>query len=221
MDITKEQWTGQLGNTATAAIFNNLGTTVTPIEVLADMLDAYNKAEALFNSGRTAPPYLNSVSNPTTATIILRQMEVRFSLLLIKLQLQKIWKCQSNGSHLAHNDHLIMKNSPIELNSWLSFFPNQELAEQIRRIVGDDYLQSSEELLFNCLVAYHKAQQAYNLKPDNPSVLETVSNPVFGALTDTTELAVKTQKQSYTVTFVSKIQVTQSTVMGWEKPKTA
>ena len=70
MDITKEQWTGQLGNTATAAIFNNLGTTVTPIEVLADMLDAYNKAEALFNSGRTAPPYLNSVSNPTTATII-------------------------------------------------------------------------------------------------------------------------------------------------------
>lgn len=113
-----------------------------------------------------------------------------------------------------------MKDSPIELNTWLSFFPNQELAEQIRRIAGDEYLQNPEELLFNCLVAYYKAQQTYNLKPDNQTVLETISNPIFGALSDTIDPAVKTQKQSYTVTFVSKIQVTQSTIMGWGKPKT-
>lgn len=114
-----------------------------------------------------------------------------------------------------------MKNSPIELNSWLSFFPNQQLAEQIRRIAGDDYLQNCEELLFNCVVAYHKAQQSYNLRPDNPTILETVSNPTFGGLVDTTDPAIKTQKHSYAVTFVSKIQVTQSTIIGWEKPKTA
>ena len=114
-----------------------------------------------------------------------------------------------------------MKDSPIELNAWLSFFPNQELAAQVRRIAGDDFLQNSEELIFNCLIAYHKAQQNYNLKPDNPSIVETVSNPVFGALTDTLEPTVKTQKQSYTVTFVSKIQVSQSIIMGWEKPKIA
>jgi hypothetical protein len=112
-----------------------------------------------------------------------------------------------------------MKNSPIELNVWLSFFPNQELAEQIRRIAGDDYLQNSEELLFNCLVAYHKAQQNYNLKPDNQTILETVSNPVFGALTDTIDPTLKTQKQSYTVTFVAKMQVAQPIIMGWEKSK--
>lgn len=112
-----------------------------------------------------------------------------------------------------------MKNSVIELNAWLSFFPNQELAEQIRRIVGDDYLQNSEELLYNCLIAYHKAQMAYNLKPDNETILETVSSPTFGALIDTVDPAVKTQKQSYIVTLVSKIHVTQSHVMGWEKAK--
>ena len=70
MDITKEQWTQQFSNTATAAVFNNLGTSVTPIEVIQDVLDAYNKAEALFNASRTAPPYLNAVSNPSTGTII-------------------------------------------------------------------------------------------------------------------------------------------------------
>lgn len=70
MDITREQWTQQFGNTATAAVFNNLSTSVTPIEVIQDVLEAYNKAEALFNAGRTAPPYLNSVSNPSTGTII-------------------------------------------------------------------------------------------------------------------------------------------------------
>lgn len=70
MDITKEQWTQQMGNTATAAVFNNLGTSVTPIEVIQDVLEGYNKAEALFNASRTAPPYLNSVSNPSTGTII-------------------------------------------------------------------------------------------------------------------------------------------------------
>jgi hypothetical protein len=70
MDITKDQWLQQFGNTATAAVFNNLGTSVSPIEVIDDILTAYNKAEALFNAGRTAPPYLNSVSNPSTATII-------------------------------------------------------------------------------------------------------------------------------------------------------
>lgn len=114
-----------------------------------------------------------------------------------------------------------MKNSVIELNSFLLFFPNQELAQQIRRIVEDDYLQNSEELLYNCLTAYYKAQQAYNLKPDNLTVLETVSSPIFGALVDTAQPMVKTQRQSYTVNFVSEIEVTQSIIIGWEKNKTS
>jgi hypothetical protein len=70
MEITKEQWTPQFGNSATGAVFSTLGTSVSPIEVIEDALNAYNKAEALFNAGRTAPPYLNSVSNPSTGTII-------------------------------------------------------------------------------------------------------------------------------------------------------
>ena len=112
-----------------------------------------------------------------------------------------------------------MKNSLIDFNTWLSFFPNKELADQIKRIIGDDYLQNPEELLFNCLVGYFKAQTAYNLNPDNETVLETVTNSVFGPLVDTIEPTIKTQKETYTVSLVSKIQVTQATIMGWEKPK--
>lgn len=70
MDITRDQWTQQFGNTATAAVINTLNTSVTPIEVIEDMLTAYNKAETLFNNARSAPPYLNSVGNPSTGTII-------------------------------------------------------------------------------------------------------------------------------------------------------
>jgi hypothetical protein len=70
MDITKEQWTSNFNNSSTGAIFNTLGTSVTPIEVLEDALNAYNKAEALFNASRTAPPYLNSVSSPITGVVI-------------------------------------------------------------------------------------------------------------------------------------------------------
>jgi hypothetical protein len=112
-----------------------------------------------------------------------------------------------------------MIESPIEFESWLAFFPNQELAAQIRRIVNDDYLQNSEELIYNCIAAYHKAQALFNLNPDNDIILETVSSPVTGTLTDTDVPNIKTQKTAYTISFVSKIEISESVIMGWKKPK--
>lgn len=108
---------------------------------------------------------------------------------------------------------------PINFEIWLSHFPDQELAGQIRRIVNDGYVQNSEELIYNCVIAYHKAQRLFNLNPENDITLETVSSPVVGLLTDTAQPNIKTQKTTYAVSFVSKIEITQSTIMGWEKPK--
>jgi hypothetical protein len=70
MDISLNQWSQQFSNTVTGAVFSTLGTSVTPIEVIEDALNAYNKAETLFNASQTAPPYLNSVSNASTGAII-------------------------------------------------------------------------------------------------------------------------------------------------------
>lgn len=112
-----------------------------------------------------------------------------------------------------------MPTSPISLESWLSQFPNQELAAQIRRIVSDDFLNSPEDLIYNCLVAYHKAQYLFNLNPENIITLETVSNPVIGTLLDTELPNIKTQKTVYTVSLVSEIEISQATIIGFEKPK--
>lgn len=112
-----------------------------------------------------------------------------------------------------------MVDSPISFESWLSFFPNQELAAQIRRIIGDGFLENPEEVLYNCVLAYHKAQTLYNLNPDNDITLETVSSPLVGPLTDTDISTVKTQKISHTVSFVSKLEISQSTIMGLQKSK--
>jgi hypothetical protein len=108
---------------------------------------------------------------------------------------------------------------PIDFETWLSHFPNQELAAEIRRIVNDGYVQNSEELIYNCVVAYYKAQTLFNLNPENSITLETVSNPVVGSLTDTNKPNIKTQKTTYTVSFVSKIELTESMIMGLEKPR--
>jgi len=70
MEFSNSQWAAHFKNTTTGAIFADLGTTVTPIEVLEDAISAYNKAETIFNENQTGPPYLNSVSNPSTGTII-------------------------------------------------------------------------------------------------------------------------------------------------------
>jgi len=112
-----------------------------------------------------------------------------------------------------------MIDSPINFETWLSQFPNQELAAQVRRIVNDDFLKNPEELMYNCLVAYQKAQYLFNLNPDNSDTLETVSNPVVSALLDTELPNIKTQKTVYTVSFVSSIEIAESTIMGWKKPK--
>lgn len=69
-EFSNAQWGAKFNNTTTGAVFSALGTTVSPIEVLEDAIAAYNKAEAVFNEAQTAPPYLNSVSNPSTGTII-------------------------------------------------------------------------------------------------------------------------------------------------------
>lgn len=108
---------------------------------------------------------------------------------------------------------------PIDFEVWLSHFPDQELAAQIRRIVNDGYVQNSEELIYNCVVAYHKAQTLFNLNPENRIILETVSNPVVGLLADTSKPNIKTQKTAYTVSFLSKIEITESMIMGLERPK--
>lgn len=70
-EFSHAQWAAQFANTTTGNIFaTNFGTAISPIEVLEDALAAYNKAETLFNETQTGPPYLNSVSNPSTGTII-------------------------------------------------------------------------------------------------------------------------------------------------------
>lgn len=69
-EFSNAQWAAKFNNTATGAVFASFGTAVTPIEILEDAVSAYNKAETAFNEGKTAPPYLNSVSNPATGAII-------------------------------------------------------------------------------------------------------------------------------------------------------
>lgn len=69
-EFSHNQWAAKFNNTTTGAIFASFSTNVTPIEVLEDAVAAYNKAETVFNEGQTAPPYLNSVSNPATGTVI-------------------------------------------------------------------------------------------------------------------------------------------------------
>ena len=70
MEFSNGEWGSQFKSTTTGAIFAALSTTVTPIEILEDAISAYNKAETIFNENQTGPPYLNSVSNPSTGTII-------------------------------------------------------------------------------------------------------------------------------------------------------
>lgn len=69
-EFSHAQWAARFNNTTVGATFASFGTNVTPIEVLEDAVSAYNKAETVFNLSRTAPPYLNSVSNPATGTVI-------------------------------------------------------------------------------------------------------------------------------------------------------
>lgn len=69
-EFSNGQWAAKFNNTATGAVFANFGTAITPIEILEDAVSAYNKAETAFNEQQTAPPYLNSVSNPSTGVVI-------------------------------------------------------------------------------------------------------------------------------------------------------
>jgi hypothetical protein len=69
-EFSNAQWAVQFSNTTTGQAFAALGTTVTPIEILGDAIAAYNKAESVFNQNQSGPPYLNSVSDPSTGTII-------------------------------------------------------------------------------------------------------------------------------------------------------
>ncbi|MEG4579365.1 hypothetical protein QUA71_06980 [Microcoleus sp. MON1_C5] len=69
-EFSHAQWAAKFNNTTVGAEFAGFGTSVTPIEVLEDAVAAYNKAEIAFNETQTAPPYLNSVSNPATGVIV-------------------------------------------------------------------------------------------------------------------------------------------------------
>lgn len=69
-EFSNLEWSSHFANATVGSVFANLGTTVTPMEILEDAIFAYNKAEKEFNDNRSAPPYLNSVSNPSTGTII-------------------------------------------------------------------------------------------------------------------------------------------------------
>lgn len=112
-----------------------------------------------------------------------------------------------------------MPNSLISFESWLSQFTNQELADQVRRIVGDDYLKSPEEFIWDAIAAYRKAQENHNLNPELLAILETVSSPIIGTLVDTENPIIKTQKISYTVIFVSELEIASAGITGWLKPK--
>jgi predicted lipid-binding transport protein (Tim44 family) len=112
-----------------------------------------------------------------------------------------------------------MNSTKFNIEAWLSQFPDQELASQIRRIVGDDYLNSPEELLWNAIVAYRKAQETWNLNPENTATLETVAAPIIGTLLDTEQPNIKTQKTAYTVTFVTQVELASTQIMGWQKAK--
>lgn len=108
-----------------------------------------------------------------------------------------------------------MENT-LDLENWLANFPNQELASQISRIAGDDYIKNAEELLYNCIFAYHKAQLLFNLKPENVILLETVSTPIIGELSDTSIPTVKTRKTIYTVSFVSEFEISEPKILGFQ-----
>lgn len=71
MTFSNAQWGAQFGNTTVGVAFSALGTTVSPIEILSDALQAFNKAEGNWNKTATAPPYLNSVSGPNPGQVIL------------------------------------------------------------------------------------------------------------------------------------------------------
>lgn len=70
-EFSNAQWGAQFSNTTVGAVFSGLGTTVSPVEVLEDSLNAYKKAQTIWNDGVTAAPYLNSVAGPNTGQVIL------------------------------------------------------------------------------------------------------------------------------------------------------
>jgi hypothetical protein len=70
-EFSNAQWGTQFANTTVGAVFSGLGTTVTPIEVLEDSLNAYKKAQTTWNNQATAAPYLNSVAGPSNGQVIL------------------------------------------------------------------------------------------------------------------------------------------------------
>lgn len=111
-----------------------------------------------------------------------------------------------------------MENT-LNLENWLAHFPDLELANQIRRIAGDDYIKNPEELLYNCIVAYYKAQLVFNLNPENTTVLETITAPIIGTLADTEIPAVKAQKTTYTISFLSKFKISEPEILGLQKSK--
>ncbi|WP_293135856.1 hypothetical protein [Microcoleus sp. bin38.metabat.b11b12b14.051] len=71
MTFSNAQWGAQFENATIGAAFSALGTAVSPIQILSDALQAFNKSEANWNKAATAPPYLNSVSGPNSGQVIL------------------------------------------------------------------------------------------------------------------------------------------------------
>jgi hypothetical protein len=69
-EFSHTQWAAKFKNTIIGETFADFGTSISPIEILEDAISAYNKAEIDFNEMQTAPPYLNSVSNPAAGVVI-------------------------------------------------------------------------------------------------------------------------------------------------------
>ncbi|MEZ2250212.1 hypothetical protein [Microcoleus sp.] len=109
--------------------------------------------------------------------------------------------------------------SRISFDSWLSKFPDQELADRIMRsIVNDDFVKSPEAFIYNCIVAYYEAQKNYNSNPEKREVLELISPPIVGELINKGS-NVKSQKTTYSVQFESLFEITLQNVDGWSKTK--
>lgn len=111
-----------------------------------------------------------------------------------------------------------MTISPISFEGWLQEFPNQELANELRRFVTDGYVTNPESFIYNCIVGYQKAQVKFNTNPANRREIKLVSTPVFGSLTDK-NVGTKSQKISYSLQFEQDFELKAESVGGWTEPK--
>lgn len=111
-----------------------------------------------------------------------------------------------------------MTGLPISFEAWLQEFPNQDLANELRRFVNDGQVANPESFIYNCIVGYQKAQMKFNANPINAREVKLVSIPVFGSLIDKS-IGMKSQKISYTLQFEQGFELVAEGVGGWTEIK--